>query len=217
MLIKRTYRAILIPLILLTVLAGCNRIEPAAPYNYEINPKLNWGYALFYGNYYQNYEIESNVLTLNLFSDKLYVNEDSELEGYGQFLVMEDVFVAQGDTLLPSGTYHLDDESGEPFTFFGGKRFKDNHNTIPSGAYLYYIEREPLRSKTAYIEAGNMTVGYDEAGYYQIIANFTLDDKTEIRVEFKGEMPHIDQTAEIPESSFVRRAPLKLKYPVLFE
>ena len=115
------YKLVLTTLLLVLLAVSCKTPEPASPYQYEKNPTFTWGFAEFYGNYFSNYQIENNVLTLNLFSDKLYVNDQSALDGYGQYLVLQDVFVAPGDTLLPEGEYRVA-ETGAPFTFFGGKK-----------------------------------------------------------------------------------------------
>ncbi|MFV0390703.1 MAG: hypothetical protein ACK5KP_02270 [Paludibacteraceae bacterium] len=177
---------------------SCKPSEPPLPYQYESEPEFAWGYAEFYGDYYNHgsYRIPNNVITLNLFTDNFFVRNDSLL-GLGQYLIIEDVFIMPGDTLLPAGTYNLD-ENGEPFTFFGGKIFEDNRQKIPSGAYIYFIESDPSDSKTALVTGGSMTISIENDSIYNIACDFTLDEKTELKGTFRNVLYHFDRTAEAP-------------------
>ena len=187
-------KLVLNTLMLVFLAVSCKTPEPPTPYQYEKNPTFTWGFAEFYGNYFSNYQIDNNVLTLNLFSDKLYVNDKSQLDGHGQYLILQDVFVAPGDTLLPEGEYEVA-ETGAPFTFFGGKKYEDNREVIPSGAYMYYVEVDPLRSKMVYVTAGKMTVSMSREGVYTINCDFIVDGKTELKATFYAELPHLDRVA----------------------
>ena len=89
-------------------------------------------------------------------------------------------------------------ETGEPFTFYSGREYEDNRNAIPSGAFIYYIEAEPTKSKIAYIADGTMTIDAVNDTLYSISCNFKLDDKSELKGTFNGLLRHYDQTAETP-------------------
>lgn len=197
--------------ILAVALFGCKQPEPPAPYRYEANPKFSWGFADFYGNYYQNYDISNNVLTLNLFTEKLSVNEKNTLVGTGQYLIIEDIFSEPGDTLLRSGTYKVA-ETGEPFTFFSGKKFEDNREAIPSGAYIYYIEADPTKSKIAYIKEGTMEVSTEDGEFCSINCDFTLDDKTNLKGTFNSKLIYFDLVATTPAG--VKREKVKVSLPI---
>lgn len=196
-------KTILFSLILVSFIA-CKPAEPPAPYPYETNPKFMWGFADFYGNYYQNYEIENNVVSLNLFTEKLAINDKFQLEGVGQYLIIEDIFSASSDTLLPNGEYKAA-ETGEPFTFYGGKKFEDNHDAIPSGAFIHYIEADPTKSKIAYITDGTMNIHAENDTTYSISCDFILDGKTELKGTFNNVLYHIDRVAETPPSAVRRK------------
>ena len=183
--------------LLVVALFSCKPAEPPAPYQYNTAPAFTWGLADFYGNYYTNYGVQNNVLTLHLFTEKLVINKDNELDGTGQYLIIQDIFSAPADTLLAAGTYRMA-ETGEPFTFFAGKKYEDNREPIPSGAYMYYIEADPTKSKVTYVTDGTMNVTVTESGRYDIQCNFTLDGKTELKGTFKGEIPHFDRVATAP-------------------
>lgn len=185
--------------LLVVAFVACKPTEPPAPYTYETNPKFTWGFAGFYGNYYQNYDIENNVVTLNLFTEKLVVNKENLLEGVGQYLIIEDIFSAPSDTLLPVGEYKVA-ETGEPFTFYGGKKFEDNRDPVPSGAYIHYIETDPTKSKIAYITDGTMNIRVENDTIYSISCDFILDEKTELKGTFNSVLYHIDRVAETPPS-----------------
>ncbi|MHB9056044.1 MAG: hypothetical protein ACYC2P_07835 [Paludibacteraceae bacterium] len=194
---------------ILVLLTACKTETPRAPYQYEMNPAFKWGYAEFYGRYFSNYNINNNVLTLNLFTEKLFVNSDNALDGTGQYLILEDVFIAPSDTLIPAGTYSLS-ETGEPFTFFGGKKFEGNGQEIPSGAYIYYKETEPAKSKIAYVTGGTFNISMSNDSVYNIQCDFELDGKTQLKGTFKNVLYHIDRSATT--SAEVTRQKLKLAY-----
>ncbi len=189
---------------------SCKPPEPLAPYTYETNPKYTWGFAEFYGSYYSNYHIPNNVVSLNLFTEKLFVNDKNQLDGVGQYLIIQDIFSAPGDTLLPSGEYRVA-ETGEPFTFYSGKKFEDNREIIPSGAFVYYIEAEPTKSKIAYITDGSMTINAVNDTLYSISCNFKLDDKSGLKGTFDGVLYHIDRVAKTPASTVRQKIKLKQK------
>lgn len=182
-----------------TILVSCKPDAPAPPYKYESNPNFTWGFAEFYGDYYNhgNHPIKNNVVTLNLFTEKLFVNDKNQLDSTGQYLIIEDIFSAPSHILLPSGEYRVA-ETGEPFTFFSGKKFEDNREAIPSGAYIYYIESDPTKSKIAYITDGTMTVNAINDTTYSLSCNFILDEKTELKGTFNNVLYHIDRQATTP-------------------
>ncbi|VBB46043.1 hypothetical protein TRIP_D380029 [uncultured Paludibacter sp.] len=183
-------------------LISCNGNSPVPPYVYETNPQYTWGFAQFYGAYYSNYEIQDNVLTLNLLTDKLGVDSLNQLTGTGQYLILEDVFTNSADTLLPEGTYTAVDTITDikPFTFLKGKEFKENSSSdgIPSGAYVYYFEEDASKDVIKYIVSGSFTVSYNlQNDNYTINCDFTTKDKKNIKGTFTEELPHFDLSAKI--------------------
>ena len=102
------------------LLFSCNGSEPDSPYVYEANPHYSFGYIQFYGLFYKNVGNPNNILTISLFSDSLYISEEGSLEGFGQFLYLEDVYNSPTDTLLHTTTYTVN-ESRDPYTISAGK------------------------------------------------------------------------------------------------
>jgi len=199
---------IVIGVSLLILMASCKSESPALPYSYESNPQYTWGYVQFYGDYYKNYQNLNNVLSISLFSKGLSINSDEQLVGTGQFLFLEDVFSAPADTMLRQGTYTIA-ETGVPFTFFSGKEFKNNNETKPSGAYIYYIEADASKSKLQYITEGSFTVSIQNDTIYSVTCNFVTADKKELKGNFKGVLPHYDESAKTPTSQSVRMENLR--------
>lgn len=180
---------------LMICMSSCKPEPIPSAYAYESNPVFTWGYAEFYGDYYNhgNYNIGNNVVALRLFTNGLFIQNDT-LKGTGQMLLIEDIFSAPADTLLPQGIYRPAD-TGEPFTFLPGKAFPDGSQSIPSGAYIYYIEANPLKSKTAYITDGTMDIGLTNDTLYTIECRFTLDGKSALSGTFaRRRLPHLDKT-----------------------
>ena len=202
-------KAVIACLFVMSILFSACKTEPiATTYHYDLNPQFTWGYAQFYGDYYRNYNIKNNVLSLNLFTKNLFINSDKALDGTGQYLLMEDIFVAPNDTLLPAGTYKVS-ETAEPFTFYSGKIFKDKNDEIPSGAYIYFIESDAARSKIACITDGTMTISIQNDTIYNIACHFVLDGKDELNGTFSKVLYHFDEHASTPAS--VKRNTLKIK------
>ncbi|MBP1663641.1 MAG: Ig domain protein group 2 domain protein [Bacteroidetes bacterium] len=190
-------------LLLLFMLAACDNESPVKPYVYENEPEFTWGYGAFYGKYYSNYNLNNNVLSLNLFTSGLTINENNELTGIGQYLILEDVFVSPQDSTLTPGTYTLA-ESGEPFTFFSGSKFEDNNEEVPSGAYMYYIEVDESKSKIVYIKEGIFTVSRQGNGIYSIDIQFRTNEKTEIKAHFNVPLDFYDLSAVPPAANAKR-------------
>lgn len=180
--------------LLLGMWSSCEKKAPLAQFAYEKNPQFVWGYAQFYGNYYANYDIPSNVLSLHLFTEGLTVQE-GKLIGKGQYLVLSDVFIQPTDTLLPIGAYTTSDK-GEPMTYFGGKSFKVNRENLPTGAYLNYLTSHVINNKTAIFTSSAVTVQLKNDSLYIISIEGLIDEKTPIKGTFEGVLPHIDQSVK---------------------
>ena len=176
---------------------ACNPNTPVLPYAYETNPQYTKVLEEFYGAYYSNYNCKNNVLTLSLFTKDLGLDEQNQLVGLGQCLVFTDVFIHPKDTILPEGTYNLA-ETKEPFTFFGGKEFKEKGaiSGIPSGAYICYVEADPSKNKIKYITEGSFTVSIQNKEY-TIHCNFKTDDKKELKGTFKGAFYFTDVSKKV--------------------
>ncbi|HEY6915883.1 MAG TPA: hypothetical protein VI413_14490, partial [Paludibacter sp.] len=76
------------------ILTSCNGGEPPLPYTYNANPKYTWGYAEYFGKEYATYGINNNIFSLSLFSESLSIDSTGSLIGTGQYLFLEDIYVA---------------------------------------------------------------------------------------------------------------------------
>lgn len=199
----------LLSLFFIVFLASCNDYSPLPPYVYEANPHYAFGYAEFYGSYYAEYGNLNNTLSVSLFSDSLKITENGELAGYGQFLYLEDVFVAPTDTFLAPGTYSIED-SGKPFTAFKGTNDTINGDIYHSGAYINYYEKTASKSIVKLINAGTFTVSLTN-DVYNISFDFITADKKPLKGTFKAILPHFNQATEANKSK-IRKAPLTMRY-----
>jgi hypothetical protein len=160
--------------------------------------------------YYSDYNNNNNVVTLSLFSDSLEVDEEGSLNGYGQFLYLEDVFSAPTDTILPAGTYTIDTIS-KPFTIAKGEELDIDGNKYPVGAVIYYIEKNAAFSIIKYIIRGKLTLTHSDTKS-SVFCDFILSDSTNLKGEFKTrDLPHIDESVSYPAG--MTRKKLKLKHP----
>lgn len=195
-------------LILLSVilLASCKSYEPNAPYVYETNPHYYLGYEEFYGAYYSNYGIKNNTFSLSLFSDSLKFDDKGQLTGFGQYLYLEDVFMAPTDTLLPLGTYRVN-TTGNVFSFYAGRNDTIDAEVYTKGAYIYYIEQNSAKSTLKLITDGYFTVSVSNEKY-KIVCNFKTEDKTELKGTFNADLGFSDQS--IPSNMNIPRTKLRL-------
>lgn len=178
--------------ILILLLSSCER-NGSTGYAYEDEPAYTWGFAEFWGSYYKKYGNENHVLTLSLFTDSLGLDKDYNLLGFGQYLYLEDIFVAKGDTILPEGDYTIS-ASGEPFTIAPGENLDIDGVKYPVGAQIYFLEKKTAYSTRKFIVDGEMSVSLIGSRHY-IVCDFTLDDKSQLRGIFNAGLLHLDESA----------------------
>jgi len=180
------------------LLVSCNEVQLNHVYKYNTNPLYTWGYAEFYGAYYTQYGNSNNVISLSFFSDSLSVNNIGSLVGTGQYLFLEDVFIAKTDTLLPVGTYTISN-SGSVFTVAPGKNDTIDNEVYPIGATISYYEDNAANSKLKLIKEGTFTVSRS-GNKYIINCNLITDDKNSLKGSFSAQLSHIDQSISTAKS-----------------
>lgn len=178
----------LLVLVVVSFLTSCGSGQLDSQFVYNINPNYTWGYAEFYGAYYANSGIKNNVISLSLFTDSLKTNTIGTLTGLGEYLYLEDVFVNSTDTLLPAGTYTIND-TGLPFTIASGKNDTVDNVVYPLGARIFYYETSAANSITKLIKSGTFTVGYS-GNVYSIDCNFKTSDNKDLKGTFSGSLPY---------------------------
>lgn len=174
------------------VLVSCKGNDPNPPYVYESNPYYSYGLAEFYGSYYKEFGIDNNVISLSLYSDTLKRNDDGDW--YGQYLYLEDVFVAPNDTLLPLGTYTISD-SNEPFTIAPGVLDTIDNEVYTLGAAISYYERNSSKSVMKLITEGTISVSKVGLKYY-ILCDLKTDDKMELKGTFLNELLQTNESLQ---------------------
>lgn len=176
------------------LLQSCGNNEPRFRYKYNLNPAYKWGYAEFYGAYYKNVGFGNNVVSLSLFSDSLSV-ENGGLVGNGQYLFVEDVFVALGDTILPPGRY-VASKTGAPFTFFPGEVLKIDKNEFAVGPFLFYKEKRKAFSVQRFVSYGYFDLTHS-TNKHVFDFNLTLSDSSKVRGTYNASLPYFDQSVDI--------------------
>ncbi len=184
-------KKILIIIVSIVAFISCKGTDPSSAYVYNNNPVYTKGYADFYGAYYitENGNI-NNTISLSLFSDSLEINDENALEGTGQYLFLEDIFVSATDTLLPIGTYTIN-KSGNSFTVYPGKNDTIDNEVYTVGATIAYYEKNPAKSKLKLITRGTFVVSKFEKNY-SIVFQVVTDDSLQLKGSFTGEIPHYD-------------------------
>lgn len=205
----RAFRTVL--LLVSIFLISCGSYEPYVKYKYNYAPDYTWGYAEFYGDYYKNFNNANNVVSLSLFSDSLFINSKNELDGTGQYLFIEDLFIAPNDTVLPDGKYTVSD-SGDAFTFYAGEKLDVDDVKYTIGAYIYYIEKNSAFSTVKLIDRGSFTIN-NIGGKQKIECDLVLSDSTVLKGSFNAALPHIDGMY-VESTDRAPRKKLALKYPV---
>lgn len=185
---------------LVLVFTSCGIGQPNPTYVYNTNPNYTWGFADFYGAYYANYN-KNNVISLSLFSDSLKIDDLGNLTGVGQSLFLEDVFVEPKDTLLPVGTYSVNN-TGLPFTVSSGRNDTIDNVIYPIGARISYYELNAAKSKMQLISSGSFTVT-QSGSVYNIVCDFKTTDSILLKGTFSAKLPTYNQSIVVPKS--VRR------------
>lgn len=196
-------------LILIGLLTSCVGGQLNSPYVYNANPKYTWGYAEFYGAYYTSFSNQNNVISLSLFSDSLKINDIGNLVGTGQYLFLEDVFIAKTDTLLPVGTYTIS-KSGLPFTVAPGLNDTIDKVVYPIGASISYYEGNAAMSTLKLITDGTFTVRRT-GNIYNIVCDLKTDDKKSLKGSFSAILPHSDQSLATTKSAIRKRVVYTIK------
>jgi hypothetical protein len=195
-------------LLLLSLFAtSCRRNDKDVEYKYATAGEFTWGYAQFFGKYYADYEIDNNVISMSVFTDSLFITENGELSGYGQYIFLEDIFSAPSDTILPDGTYQISDKR-EPFNVAKGETVEIDGLKYSTGAYVYFIEKNALFSKAEPITGGNFILKIADSRYY-LLLDLILSDSISFsgRVNYRP-LPFFDESVNYP--SGVPRQTLKI-------
>lgn len=173
---------------------------------YEKNPVFTWGQASYFGDCYINYDIENHVLGLYAFTDSLKINDKGKLEGFGQYLYLDDIYIAPinpgRDTIFSSGVYTVS-ASREAMTIEPGSVYKGDSIKMEMdiGAMIHYIEKVDRFTTRKFIEDGTMTVSYKGDSIIRFDFDFILDDKTELTAVFETDQLPIYNDAVSKEAT----------------
>lgn len=171
-------------LLFLLALTGCSGSMPTLPYSYNLNPRFTKGLVEFYGAFYAQYNNKNNVLSVSLLSDSLTINNDGRVQGIGQYLYLEDVFVESKDSSLVPGVYKIDNSS-TAFSAFAGKNDTINGEIIPIGSYISYYESNATKSTIKLIKSGTFTVT-KSGNIHSVKCDFITSDNKPIKGLFNG-------------------------------
>lgn len=177
------------------LLQACERRE-VFEYQYEKNPQYSNGYAEFWGSQYAHYGFDNHVLSLRAFTDSLKLTKDGYLTGFGQYLVLNDIFVSSSDTVFPAGTYEIAD-TVDVFKIAPGELYEGTKYEL--GAYIYYIEKNESFSIRKFIVGGTMQVSFTDS-VSRFDCNFILDDKSELKGRFETNELIIYDYSVVPKS-----------------
>jgi len=191
------------------VLVSCKGNDPNQQYVYEADPYYSYGFAEFYGSYYKDFGIDNNIISLSLYSDTLKRTEDGDW--YGQYLYLEDIFVAASDTLLPLGTYTISD-SNEPYTIAPGVLDTIDNEVYTLGATISYYEQNSSRSTLKLIKEG--TISIEKVGLkYYILCNLTTNDNKELKGTFLNTLIQADESLQTGGTPIHKSRSKKLEIP----
>ena len=127
--------------------------EPAVAYD----TLFTTCYQTSHGAYYTDGGLENNVVSLDLYSEGLTLNNQGMIEGTGTNLYFSDLFLPDSIRYLLPGTY-TSDTTGNVFTFLPGTSFQGNF----TGAYLLSISGGELVSYRL-LPAGTLSVSVSDS------------------------------------------------------
>ena len=129
-------KTVLISALFMLIGVSCSRQEPYI--RNQFPDQYTLAIEQRHGKYYDS--IDYNVVSLDLYSEGLTLDENNRIKGTGYNLFLSDIFVT--DTLVP-GEY-CSDTTAKPFTFLPGRDYEGT----PNGMYILYI----VEDKLAYIQ-----------------------------------------------------------------
>ena len=107
----------------------------------------------YYGAYYKQIGVPYDVISLDLYSKGLGLNDEGKMEGVGTNLYISDIFVPTTDGTLPAGTY-LSDTTANEMHFLRGLDYDGSYG----GSYVLLMSESGY--KVLPITDGEMTVAY---------------------------------------------------------
>ena len=161
---------------------ACERRE-IIEYEYEKNPQFSWGYAEFWGAHFAHYGLDNHVLSLHAFTDSLTLTKNCNLTGFGQYLVLNEIFISPSDTIFPEGVYEVTDTAAV-FTITPGELYNEDGVKYDLGAYIYYYEKNNFYTTRKFIVGGSMKLSFIN-NIPRFDCNFTLEDESELKGRFE--------------------------------
>lgn len=107
----------------------------------------------YYGAYYKQIGVTYDIISLDLYSKGLGLNDDGKMEGVGTNLYISDIFVPTTDGTLPEGTYRSD-TTANPMHFLRGLDYDGSYG----GSYVLLMSESGY--KVLPITEGEMTMAY---------------------------------------------------------
>lgn len=188
-------------LILALIFISCNH-KNTPGHNIVTLNEFTTSVANFYGAFYKTQGIENNVISLDLFSEGIKLNEQGYMEGTGTNLFFSDIFLSPTDTFLLQQTYEAD-TTAQPFTFLKGVDYEGNI----TGAYLLNLQENILQSFEIFPN-GNFVLSYQQDS---VFIDFSLQrtDQSVYHATFKGTIPYYDLSKQSHEDQQATKAHLK--------
>lgn len=170
--------------VMLLIFSSCKN-EPKLPHIYEKNPQYKYMLVDYYGKYYEEMGVSSNlVFSLSFYSEGMLNGDSSEVVASGQFLYIEELFVSEEklsvlgnlteDIVLDEqlflnlleGEYRAVAKDsvlfGDSLTFLAGEYYKVDSGTYLLGARITYTEEDAYNSKRKLVTDGVFSI--DETG-----------------------------------------------------
>jgi len=147
---------------ILSVVCLTSCYKPSTPIYYQsLDTVLTSGRLEYYGQFYKREGVDYDVVSLDLYSEGLGLNEEGVMEGTGTNLYISDIFLT-GATLidndpssvLPEGTYVSDSTAVEGH-FLRGMNYDGNYG----GSYVLLMGEQRNYSVLPMV-IGEMTVAY---------------------------------------------------------
>ena len=161
----------------LSLVIGFTACKPNSPSNYRGLPKTyETAYQQIYGHCYDSLPNVA-VVSLDLYSEGLTLDENKSIKGTGYNLYLSDIFVP--DSLLEAGSYRSD-TTGEAFTFLPGREFEG----YPHGMYILNIEEDKVLHIQV-LDSGSFVYRNDSLAFTLYFRN-TYGTKTTYNCSFSG-------------------------------
>lgn len=157
--------------ILLIVVSSCDNHVPNKQTTLtNVDSVFTVAALQYHGQFYPG--VDGHVLSLDLYSDGLYIDSLGHMQGSGTNIYFSDIFISKEDTCLVQGLYRID-STALPMTILPGQTIEGSI----TGSYLLLVQEGQVK-RIELFESGSVDVIQDTDSCWITMQMVTSNNKT---------------------------------------